>query len=220
MTLQAAREDAAKEAAALAEERDRAAARTDDRALVAYEAKWARKLRKLQRSHPERWQVPGLSQEEVRDLLTLRLIESVRGDRPAPSMRRSAGKEWGLLLAEQELQSLRKKFRLRAVPIDFRASPPPARHAPSHEELWLDAEAEAIRATARRRAEQGLNRSQRRWLAALARSAEAGTFFKTSAEPNLSAASRLLGRDRSSAQRAYRQLQRRFGAELRRPSKA
>jgi len=206
--------------AALADERDRAAARADDGALVAYEAKWTRKLRRLQRAHPERWHVPGLSPEEVRDILTLRLIEAVRGAGPSPSIQRTAGKEWGLALAEAELQALRRKFRLRAVPVDFRAAPPPARHAPSHEELWLDAEAQALRASAGRRAELGLSRTQRRWFSALKSSAAAGAFFETSDEPNLSAASRLLGKDRSSAQRAYRELQRRFTAALNRPPKA
>jgi hypothetical protein len=45
-------------------------------------------------------------------------------------------------------------------------------------------------------------------------SARSGGFFESSAEPNLSAASRVLGKNRSSAQRAYRELQTRFTAEL------
>jgi hypothetical protein len=60
------------------ERRERDAALTDDEALVAYEAKWQRKLAKLQRAFPARWRVAGLSDEEVRDLLTLRLLEAVR----------------------------------------------------------------------------------------------------------------------------------------------
>lgn len=203
----------------LAEERDRADARTDQDALVAYEAKWARKLRKLQKAHPERWSVLGLSQEEVRDILTLRLIESLRDDEQERSVRPIPGKEYGLLLVQRELRAMRKRFRLRAVTVDFREALPPTRHTPSHEDLWLDAEAGAVRASAQRRAELGLNRPQRRWLAALRSSAQAGTvFFKSSAKPNLSAASRLLGKNRSSAQRAYRELQRRFTAELDRPA--
>ena len=67
--------------AADASERDLAI--TSDAALVRYEAKWQRKLARLQRAHPERWRVPGLSPEEVRDALTLRLIEVVRGGREA-----------------------------------------------------------------------------------------------------------------------------------------
>ena len=41
-------------------------------------------------------------------------------------------------------------------------------------------------------------------------------FFRASAEPNLSAASRLLGKNRSSALRAYRELQGRFSKEMKR----
>jgi hypothetical protein len=203
----------------LAEERERAAARSDDAALVAYESKWAGKLRKLQKAHPERWAVPGLSQEEVRDLLTLRLIESLRADEPSLSLRPIPGKEFGLLFLERELRRLRKAFRLRTIPVDFRASPPPGRqHALNQEEVCLDLEARTLRASAQRRAESHLSRSQHRWLSALKRSAEAGTFFKASAEPNLSAASRLLGKNRSSAQRAFRQLQQRFAAALKQRS--
>jgi hypothetical protein len=72
------------------------------------------------------------------------------------------------------------------------------------------------RALAQQRAEQALSRPQRQWLSALKLSARAGGFFESSAEPNLSAASRVLGRNRSSAQRAYGELQTRFGRELQR----
>ncbi|HWA77716.1 MAG TPA: hypothetical protein VG937_35515 [Polyangiaceae bacterium] len=41
-------------------------------------------------------------------------------------------------------------------------------------------------------------------------------FFRASAEPNLSAASRLRGKNRSSALRAYRELQGRFSKEMKR----
>jgi hypothetical protein len=87
-------------------------------------------------------------------------------------------------------------------------------HARSHEERWLDLEADHGRALARERAELGLSRPQRRWLAALKSSANAGAFFESSERPNLSAASRLLGKNRSSAQRAYRELQGCFIREL------
>lgn len=72
------------------------------------------------------------------------------------------------------------------------------------------------RALARERAERSLSRPQRAWLAALERSANAGAFFESSGLPNLSAASRVLGKDRSSAQRAYRELRGRFIEELNR----
>ena len=58
--------------------------------------------------------------------------------------------------------------------------------------------------------------AKRRWFDALKLSASAGSFFAASAEPNLSAAARLLGKNRSSAQRSYRELQLRFGRELER----
>jgi len=181
--------------------------------LVAYEAKWRRKLQRLQRAHPERWRVPGLSAEEVLDLLTLRLIEVVTADGTALPKYRRAGKEWGMLCVQEHLRTLRKSFGLSAIFADFDEAPL-FTHAPSQEEQWLDWEASRSRALARERAELGLSRPQRRWLAALKLSANAGAFFESSDEPNLSAASRLLGKNRSSAQRAYRELQCRFIKEL------
>ena len=169
---------------------------------MAYEVKWTRKLRKLQKAHPERWSVSGLSQEEVRDSLTLRLIESLREDEQETSVGPIPGKEYALVV-QRELRAMRKRFRVRAVPVDFRAvdlraAAAPARHTASHEDLWLEAEAGAVRASAQRRAELCLSGPQRQWLAALRDSAEAGTvFFKASTKPNLSAASRLLGKNHS-----------------------
>jgi hypothetical protein len=166
-------------------------------------------LRKLQRANPQRWHVPGLSDEVVRDALTLRLIEAVRGrttDEPELPL---AGEEWGLLLMQRELRALRRSFRLRVAPADFEDAPFAAR-ASTHEEQLLEGEAELRRDLARARAEQGLPLPQRKWLAALKLSARANAFFASSGEPNLSAASRLLGKNRSSAQRAYRELRARF----------
>jgi hypothetical protein len=192
-------------------ERDRAIA--DDRALVSYQAKWQRKLRGLQQSFPERWRVAGLSDEEVRDSLTLRLIEAVRAASPEELALCRPGKEWGLLIVEQELRRLRKSFKLGATPSDFSEAPGWQPEA-NQEELLLAGEAEQQRSQAQARAEQGLSRPQRQWLAALKLSARAGEFFAASAEPNLSAASRLLGKNRSSAQRAYCEIKSRFGREL------
>lgn len=75
-------------------------------------------------------------------------------------------------------------------------------------------ESERLFSVAGQRAEQSLSRPQRRWLAALKLSARSGGFFQASAKPNLSAASRVLGKNRASAQRAYRELQARFSREL------
>jgi len=196
---------------------DRDAAATNDDALVAYEAKWQRKLRRLQRTFPERWRVAGLSDDEVRDRLTLRLIEAVRCPVPAELALQRPGREWGLLVVRLELRALRKSFRLDALSVDFRARDVRQRaHAPNQEEQWLDDEEQRCRAVAQGRAEQQLSRPQRRWLSALKLSARAGGFFGGSASPNLSAAARLLGKNRSSAQRSYRELQLRFGRELER----
>jgi len=202
--------------AVMAEHRDRIqrdAARFDDEALVQYEAKWQRKLRRLQQTFPERWRVPGLSDEEVRDILTLRLIEAVRQASPEELALARPGREWGLLIMQGELRALRRAFKLPAIPVDFSETPVLLREL-GHEERLLEGESERLFKVAEQRAEQSLSRPQRRWLAALKLSARAGGFFEVSAEPNLSAASRVLGKNRSSALRAYRELQACFSREL------
>lgn len=207
------------ETAVAADERDRQAAARSDAALVAYQQKWDSRIARLQRAHPSRWRVGGWSDEEVRDALTLRLIEAVRGPsaeapaRPCPPS--DDGKEWGLRVVERHLALLRKTFRLRTRAVDLRQAPLPAR-GPTEEERWLEREADAARAVAARLAELALNRPQRRWLAALHEAARAGAFFRSSDAPNLSAASRLLGKHRSSAQRAFQELQAHFDRERRR----
>lgn len=202
--------------ALLAERGDRAerdVARCDDRALVRYEAKWQRKLRRLQQSFPQRWRVAGLSDEEVRDILTLRLIEAVRQATPEELALARPGREWGLLIVQQQLRALRRAFKLRSVPVDFSETTAALQQVDQEEQLLSD-EAQQLQLAAQRRAEQGLSRPQRQWWAALKLSARSGGFFQASAEPNLSAASRVLGKNRSSAQRAYRELQARFSREL------
>ena len=198
---------------ALLDERERRQAAVDDGALVSYQRKWELKLRRLQRAHPARWRVAGLSEEEVRDALTLRLIEAVRGGaEPEPG---TEGKEWGLTVVERALRGLRKSFRLEATPMDFRAVSLEER-VPTQEQRYLDDEASVARSIARQRAREQLSQPQRRWLAALSLAAMQGEFFQTSDRVNLSAASRMLGKDRSSAQRAYRALQTCFQRELER----
>jgi len=202
--------------AVLNEQGDRAQrdlARLDDLALVRYEAKWQRKIRRLQRTFPERWRVAGLSDEEVRDILTLRLIEAVRQASPEELALARPGREWGLLIVQRALRELRRAFKLCAVPVDF-SETPATLPAVDQEERLLAEESERLFLVAGQRAEQSLSRPQRRWLAALRLSARSGGFFLASAEPNLSAASRVLGKNRSSAQRAYRELQARFSREL------
>jgi hypothetical protein len=228
----------------LADERDRDLAATNDAALVAYQSKWERKLARLQRAHPRRWHVPGLSDEEVRDALTLRLIEAIRELAIAPlpcdrgdgepsqgdrGLRNHPQKEWGLRVVEAELAALRRSFRLGAIPVDFsRPSLPgrgPSEHgqgpsqycrSPSHEDRFLELELEHCRAQAEQRAHARLSGPQRRWLDALKSAAHDGEFFEASDRLNLSAASRRLGMNRSSASRAYEGLQTCFTRELER----
>lgn len=200
-------------AAELRERRERDAALTDDAALVVYEAKWQRKLRKLQRAFPARWRVAGLSDDEVRDVLTLKLLEALRRADAAELEMARPGREWGLLVVQRELRALRRGFRLDVVVADL-GEARLLTHNPSHEEAWLEHEAAQCRGLAQARAEQSLSQPQRRWLEAFKASAGDGAFFEASAEPNLSAPSRALGKHRSSALRAYRELQARFSAEL------
>lgn len=204
---------------ALANERQdeelRAAAAVADSALVAYQTKWERRLRRLQRAYPERWRVAGLSDDEVSARLTLRLIEAVRRPTPADLELRRPGKEWGLLILRLELRALRRSFRVATVPVDFAEAVSDSRSL-SQEESFLELEGQRVLTLAQARAERQLSRPQRRWFDALRSSAAAGNFFGASDEPNLSAAARLLGKNRSSAQRSYRELQLRFGRELER----
>jgi hypothetical protein len=199
----------------MAPDRERDAATTDDAALVRYQAKWDKALARLQRAHPARWSVRGWSTEEVRDALTLRLLEVVRGDRAAHVLYEREGKDWALVVMCARLAELRKAHRLDERPMDFDDAPFVPRE-PNQEQQWLDAEADACRALARGRAERALTRPQRRWFAAMRMAANAGAFFRASDELNLSAASRVLGKNRSSAQRAWSELQLAFARELER----
>ncbi len=200
-------------AAELADRRERDAALGDDQALVAYEAKWQKKLSRLQRTYPARWRVAGLSNDEVRDLLTLRLLEAIRCAEPLQLSQQRPGREWGLLVIQGELHALRRVFKLDVAPVDLREAPLSSR-TPNQEEAWLESEEQQGWALAQEHAERGLSRPQRQWLAALKLSARTGGFFSSSDEPNLSAASRVLGKHRSSAQRAYHELQSHFASAL------
>jgi hypothetical protein len=200
-------------AAELADDRARARARSSGSELLGYQRAWERTLARLQRAHPQRWCVPGLSDDEVRDAITLRLIELVVAPPGGEPPRGRPGKRWGLCLAQRELGVLRRSFRLAATPTDFTEAAPHDR-APNQEDACIELEADRQRALAEQRAEQQLSRPQRRWLDAMRLAASAGEFFASSNQLNLSAASRELGRNRSSAQRAYQALQARFQREL------
>ena len=199
---------------ALADARARDRARRSDRALVAYLETWERRLARLQKAHPERWRVAGLSPEEVRDALTLGLLEAIRAGGEAPPMHARPEREWGLAVALDRLASLRGAFRLEATPVDFREPPALRQREPTLEERWLQHEGEACRTEARAGAERGLSKPQRQWYAAMRLAARGGEFFEASDRLNLSAAARILGKNRSSAQRAYAELQARFAEEL------
>jgi hypothetical protein len=192
------------------EERDQAV--TNDAALVLYEQKWKQRLIGLQRAHPNRWSVRGLSDEELRDELTLRLIDAIRSRPDELALHQRPGREWGLGFLAHELRGLRKSFRLNVVLAD--APVGLVDRAPNEEERFLALEADGNRALARERAEATLNRPQRRWLAAMKMTANAGAFFESSGKLNLSAVSRLLDKNRSSAVRAYGELSRHFSEEL------
>ncbi|HTV18581.1 MAG TPA: hypothetical protein VMG12_07925 [Polyangiaceae bacterium] len=199
--------------AELCDERARDGARQNSAELVRYQAGWDARLARLQRAHPGRWRVPGLSDDEVRDAITLRLIELLVAG-PGPELPPGRpGQPWALCVAQRHLANLRRSFRLAATPTSFDTTVVVER-APSQEERCLELEADERRASASANAERQLNRPQRRWLAAMQHAAAEGHFFHSSDELNLSAASRQLGKNRSSAQRAYRALEARFRREL------
>ena len=193
------------------DEQERDLAAEDDAALVRYVAKWDRRLARLMRAHPARWHVPGLSDDEVRDALTLRLVEAVRDGNAARSVR--ADREWGLAVMVERLAELRRSFRLRVTPTEFDDAPLLER-PPSQEERWLALETDARRSAALTQAREGMSRPQRQWLAAMRLAAVGGEFFESSGKLNLSAASRVLGKHRSSAQRAFKELQASVTREL------
>jgi hypothetical protein len=69
----------------------------------------------------------------------------------------------------------------------------------------------------RERAEASLSKPQRQWYAAMRMAANAGSFFEASGDLNLSAAARVLDKNRSSAQRAFAEIRTAF-ARAKRPS--
>jgi hypothetical protein len=191
--------------------RERDAAVEDDAALVAYERKWRARLERLQRAHRSRWRVRGLSDDEVRDELLLRLVDAIRTKPEERARHLRDGKEWGLVFLAHARRALASSFRLHIVPADVT---PTLDRAPTEEERLIEAQHDAVRAVARERAESALTKPQRRWLSAMKMSANAGSFFASSGELNLAAVSRVLDKDRSSAHRAFEEISDRFCAEL------
>jgi hypothetical protein len=185
----------------------------NDGYLLEYVQKWAAAVERLQRSRPAQWRVAGLSDEEVRDSITLRLLEILRLQPPGFRELGRPGMAWGLAVAKSELSALRARFRVRIEPTDFAHVALPSRAA-TQEEQWLEEESASCRTVAADRARRGLSRLQRRWLAALELSAQRGESFEHGARVNVSAASRALGRHRSSGQRIYQQLCVRYRREL------
>ncbi len=179
-----------------------------DSTLVRFLDGWQRGLKRLQRAHPARWRVRGMSDEEVRDALLLALFEAARAE-PSLLLRRDAAFEH----VRRELSSLRRRFRLAVTPVDF-GELRLAERASSQEEQLAELQAERQRDRACARAESTLSRPQRQWLAAMKLAAEASGFFAASDELNLAAAARVRGLHRSSAQRAYVSLCAHFCAEL------
>lgn len=216
----------------------------DETSLVQYLKVWEHKVRKLQRRHPERWCVRGWSDEEVRDALTLHLFEAVQfeavqgggnasfssadvpcgnGDARPDSDDVPRGNDdaqpdsddWALDLLARRVRELQRGSRLNVTVMDL-SDAPLLQREPSHEERYLEQEDDTRHATAAERARESLNQPQRRWLAAMQWTANRGDFFESSDRPNLSAASRVIGKNRSSAARAYKELQARFQEELER----
>ncbi len=167
--------------------------------MIELHATWDAKIRRMQRAHPERWRVRGWSDEEVRDALTLRVLEVATCDDEA-TMR----------AVTERLNELRRTFRIRVRAVD---ETPSWCDVPSDEERIVLREEEVSRELAGARAESRLAAPQRRWLDAMRTAANDGAFFASSDDLNLSAAARVLGKDRSSAKRAWDMLRVRFTRE-------
>ena len=206
----------------------------DESSLLCTLGRWERKIAALQRRHPGRWSVRGWSDGEVRDALTLCLFEALRLAHPSdesrfdPSPKNNGDPEenlddrvedserhdeWEFALLTRHLRELQRGSRLKVTVMDLSDAPVMQRE-PSHEERYFEYESDVRRALAAQRAREGLSQPQRRWLAAMQWSANRGDFFEASERLNLSAASRVIGRHRSSALRVYKELQSRFQDEL------
>ena len=197
--------------AELTDEAKRDAATRSDIALVAYQAKWSQRLRRLQLAQPKRWSVRGLSAEELHAELTLALIELIMEGQEQFERYERAGREFGFSFMASARSSMRRKYRLRVVLTEAELTFDPE---PTHEERLIEDELQSAVRLASATAERSLSRPQRRWLSAMKLSAHVGGFFESSGRLNLASASRLLGKNRSSAQRAFSEIRRHFQAEF------
>ena len=179
-------------------------------ALVRFLDDVRRTLTRLQLAHPARWRVRGVSDEEVRDTLLLRILEAATDE---PSIIERSDVAFALI--RTELATLRRRFRLHVTTLDFNEVAVVER-APSQEEQLGELEHERALSEAAERAEATLSRPQRKWLSAMKLAARGGGFFASSQELNLAAASRACGQHRSSAQRALGSLKAHFSRELER----
>lgn len=96
------------------DERWRAMAASNDRALIAYLQFWRGRLRRLQVARPGRWYVAGLTDEEVLDVLELALIEAIRVPELFEKHERP-GREATLWLLGARKDHLRRRRRIYAV---------------------------------------------------------------------------------------------------------
>ena len=167
--------------------------------MIELHAAWDAKIRRMQRARPERWHVRGWSDDEVRDELTLRVLEHATCDEEA-IMRAVCAR----------LNELRRTFRVRVHAV---SEAPSWRDVPSDEQRILEREEDVSREIAAASAESRLAAPQRRWLEAMRAAANDGAFFASSDELNLSAVARLLGKDRSSAKRAWDALRVRYARQ-------
>jgi len=162
-------------------------------------AHWDQAIARMQRRHPARWAVRGWSPEEVRDALTLALVEQAN--------------EPPLDVIRTKLKELKKAHRLDVRVAEIPDAPVRLPPRATEEEQLIEAETASLFASARARAEASLSQPQRRWYAAMRMAANAGEFFESSDTLNLSAAARLLDKNRSSATRAYEELRTTFQRE-------
>lgn len=199
----------------LEDERERdAAAQYGRDALVFYTDKWRRRLEQLQRLRTSSWTIPNMTAEESIDQLELRLLEAVVRHERFQSHARP-GCEWGFLFLAAEKDSLRRVGKVFAVNARTPHLCDLLGDAPlSAEEMLISVEDQRARERALREFESSLSRPQKKWLAAFRLAFGQGDTFATSGKLNLAHVARSLGKDRSSAQRAQKELKALFDRAL------
>jgi hypothetical protein len=86
------------------------AARSDD-AMQKYLARWDRSIKKFRIAFPRRWRVPGLSDEELRAELQLRLLNRLRGGLTWEAYEKP-GAEATYMFLDRERNAMRKRNRM------------------------------------------------------------------------------------------------------------